>query len=144
MMIVRAHASPATDVAQMRYRRVLVPLDGSQRAEFALPLAKKLADFRNSQLILVHAVVKPEIPRHTPFPEEERPLADRLTELNQTRADEYLKQLQAQLSPNVETRVMAGDAPTVMLQDVVVQENADLVVLSAHGYTGETRGPMAM
>jgi nucleotide-binding universal stress UspA family protein len=78
MMIVRAHASPATDIAQMSYRRVLVPLDGSQRAECALPLAKKLANFHNSQLLLVHAVVRPEIPRHTPFSEEEQQLVDRL------------------------------------------------------------------
>jgi nucleotide-binding universal stress UspA family protein len=141
MMIVRAHASPATDIAQMSYQRVLVPLDGSQRAECALPLAKKLANFHNSPLLLVHAVVKPEIPRHTPFSEEERQLIDRLTKLNQTRAGEYLKQLRAQLWPDVETRVIVGDALAAMLQDVVVQENADLVVLSAHGYTGETRWP---
>jgi nucleotide-binding universal stress UspA family protein len=142
MMIVRAHAtSPATDIAQMSYQRVLVPLDGSRRAECALPLAKKLAAFHNSQLLLVHAVVKPEIPRHTPFSEEERQLVDRLTKLNQMRAGEYLKQLRAQLSPDVETHVTVGDAPAAMLQGVVVQENAELVVLSAHGYTGETRWP---
>jgi nucleotide-binding universal stress UspA family protein len=141
MMIVRAHASPATDIAQMSYRRVLVPLDGSQRAEFALPLAKKLASFQNSQLLLVHAVVKPEIPRHTPFSEEERQLVDRLTKLNQTRAGKYLKQLQDQFSLDVKTRVIVGDAPAAMLQDLVAQENVDLVVLGAHGYTGETRWP---
>jgi nucleotide-binding universal stress UspA family protein len=141
MMIVRAHASPATDIAQMSYRRVLVPLDGSQRAEFALPLAKKLANFQNSQLLLVHAVVKPEIPRHTPFSEEERQLVDRLTKLNQTRAGKYLKQLQDQFSLDVKTRVIVGDAPAAMLQDLVAQENVDLVVLGAHGYTGETRWP---
>ena len=142
MMIVRAHAtSPATDIAQMSYQRVLVPLDGSRRAECALPLAKKLAAFHNSQLLLVHAVVKPEIPRHTPFSEEERQLVDRLTKLNQTRAGEYLKQLRAQLWPDVETHVTVGDAPAAMLQDVVVQENAELIVLSAHGYTGGTRWP---
>ncbi|MFL7790862.1 MAG: universal stress protein [Anaerolineae bacterium] len=141
MMIVRAHASPATDVAQMSYQRVLVPLDGSRRAEFALPLAKKIASFHNSQLLLVHAVVKPEIPRHTPFSEEERQLVDRLTKLNQMRAGEYLKRLQGQLSPDVETRIIVGDVPAASLQDFVAQENVDLVVLSAHGYTGGTRWP---
>jgi nucleotide-binding universal stress UspA family protein len=141
MMIVRAHASPATDIAQMSYRRVLVPLDGSQRAEFALPLAKKLANSQNSQLLLVHAIVKPEIPRHTPFSEEERQLVDRLTELNRTRAGEYLEQLRDQLSPGVETRIIVGDAPAASLHDVVALEKADLVALSAHGYTSGTRWP---
>jgi nucleotide-binding universal stress UspA family protein len=141
MMIVRAHTSSATDIAQMSYRRVLVSLDGSRRAECALPLAKKLANFHKSQLLLVHAVVKPEIPRHTLLSEEERQLVDRLTELNQTRAAEYLKRLRDQLSPEAETHVIVGGAPAAALQDVVVQENADLVVLSAHGYTGGTRWP---
>jgi nucleotide-binding universal stress UspA family protein len=141
MMIVRAHTSPATDIAQMRYRRVLVPLDGSRRAECVLPLAQRLALFHKSQLLLVHVIVKPEIPRHTPSSEEERQLVDRLTKLNQTRAGEYLERLRAQLSPGVETRIIVSHAPAASLQDVVVQENADLVVLSAHGYTSGTRWP---
>ena len=141
MMIVRAHTSPATDIAQMRYQRVLVPLDGSRRAECVLPLAKRLALSHNSQLLLVHAVVKPELPRYTPPSEEERQLVDRLTKLNQTRAGEYLERLRDQLSPGVETRVIVGDAPAASLHDVVAQENADLVVLSAHGYTSRTRWP---
>jgi nucleotide-binding universal stress UspA family protein len=125
----------------MRYQRVLVPLDGSQRAECVLPLAKRLAVSRNSQLLLVHIVVKPEIPRHTPLSEEERQLVDRLTGLNQTRAAEYLERLRAQFSPDVETRVLVSHAPAESLQDVVEQENADLVMLSAHGQTGGTRWP---
>jgi nucleotide-binding universal stress UspA family protein len=141
MMIVRAHTSPTVDMAQMRYQRVLVPLDGSRRAECVLPLAQRLALFHNSQLLLVHVVVKPEIPRHAPSSEEERQLVDRLTELNRTRAGEYLERLRDQLSTDVETRVIVGDAPAAALQDVVVQENADLVVLSAHGYTSGTRWP---
>jgi nucleotide-binding universal stress UspA family protein len=141
MMIVRAHTSPATDIAQMRYQRVLVPLDGSQRAECVLPLVRRLAISHNSQLLLVHVVVRPEIPRHIPLSDEERQLVDRLTGLNQTRAGEYLERLQAQLSPDVETRIIVSHAAAASLQDVVVQENADLVVLSAHGYTSETRWP---
>ena len=141
MMIVRAHTSPATDIAQMRYRRVLVPLDGSRRAECVLPLAKRLALFHNSEVVLVHVVVKPEIPRHTPPSEEERQLIDRLTELNQARASGYLERLRAQLSLDFETRVIVGDAPAASLHDVVAQEDADLVALSAHGYTSGTMWP---
>jgi nucleotide-binding universal stress UspA family protein len=85
--------------------------------------------------------VKPEIPRHIPPSEEERQLVDSLTELNQTRAGEYLERLQAQISPDVETRIIVSNAPAASLQDVVVQKNADLVVLSAHGYTSGTRWP---
>ena len=141
MMIVRAHTSPATDIAQMRYRRVLVPLDGSRRAECVLPLAKGLALFHNAEVVLVHVVVKPEIPRHTPPSAEERQLVDRLTELNRARASEYLERLRAQLSLDIEARVIVGDAPAASLHDVVAQEDADLVALSAHGYTSGTMWP---
>jgi nucleotide-binding universal stress UspA family protein len=104
-------------------------------------MAKRLAISHDSQLLLVHVVVKPEIPRHTPPSEEERQLVDTLTGLNQTRAGEYLERIQAQFLPGVETRILVSHAPAEALQDVVVQENADLVMLSAHGYTGGTRWP---
>jgi nucleotide-binding universal stress UspA family protein len=141
VMIVRAHTSPAADMAQMRYRRVLVPLDGSRRAECVLPLAKRLALFHSAEVVLVHVVVKPEIPRHTPPSEEERQLIDRLTELNEARASGYLERLRAQLSLDIEARVIVGDAPAASLHDVVAQEDADLVALSAHGYTSGTMWP---
>jgi nucleotide-binding universal stress UspA family protein len=141
IMIVRAHTSPAADMAQMRYQRVLVPLDGSRRAECVLPLAKRLALFHNAKVVLVHVVVKPEMPRHTPPSAEERQLVDRLTELNRARASEYLERLRAQLSLDFEARVIVGDAPAASLHDVVAQEDADLVALSAHGYTSGTMWP---
>ncbi|MDY7076989.1 MAG: universal stress protein, partial [Chloroflexota bacterium] len=55
-MIVRAYQSVAGDLSGLRYRRLLVPLDCSQRAECVLPLATTLARFHESQLLLAHVV----------------------------------------------------------------------------------------
>ena len=49
------------------FHRILVPLDGSQRAEQALPVAIRLAQAAQGTLVLVRAV--PPLPILTPYPE---------------------------------------------------------------------------
>ncbi len=43
VMIVRAHEHKAADLGDLRYQRLLVPMDGSRRAEWVWPLATILA-----------------------------------------------------------------------------------------------------
>ena len=43
IMIVRAYQRKAADLADLRYQRLLVPMDGSRRAEWVWPLATTLA-----------------------------------------------------------------------------------------------------
>lgn len=52
-----------------------------------------------------------------------------------------MKQLQSQLSLDVQTRLLVSDDAAATLHDLVDQENVDLVVLSAHGYSGRTKWP---
>ncbi|MDQ4075696.1 MAG: universal stress protein, partial [Chloroflexota bacterium] len=54
IMIVRAYEFMQQDWHGVRYQRILVPLDGSQRAEMALPVASTLADHCDAQLVLAH------------------------------------------------------------------------------------------
>jgi nucleotide-binding universal stress UspA family protein len=141
VMIVRAYVCPTTAIAEIRYRRLLVPLDGSQRAEHVLPLAATLAHTSGSQLVLAHVVSTPEVPRRTPPTEEESRLVDRLTELNRARGVEYLEQLQARFPPATEIRLVVSGDPAAALHDLVDQDDVDLVALSAHGYSGGIRWP---
>ena len=148
VMIVRAYRMASADVDRasddlrgLRYERVLVPLDGSQRAECVLPLASRLACRHDAQLLLAHAVGKPETPRHTPLTEKEARLVDRITEYNRLEATTYLKDRKDRLECDVQLRLLeSGDAATA-LHDLVEQESVDLVALSAHGYTSTTRWP---
>ena len=140
-MIVRAYQPVTSDLAGLRYRRLLVPLDCSQRAECVLPPATTLARFHKSELLLVNVVSRPEMPRRAPLTQEEVELANRITELNQLEAVRYLEQFQSRLSSDVRTRLLVGDDVAATLHDLVDQENIDLVVLSAHGYTGGTKWP---
>ena len=140
-MIVRAYQPVPSDLASLRYRRLLVPLDGSQRAECVLPLATTLTRFYESQLLLVHVVCSPAMPCRALPTQEDIELANQFTECNRLAATRYLEQLQSRLSGDVETRLLVSDCAAVTLHELVSQENIDLVVLGAHGYSGGVRWP---
>jgi len=141
IMVVRAYQPAPVNLSGLRYQRVLVPLDGSQRAEVVLPLATHLARAHEAQLLLVHAVRKPEMPRRAPLTQEEDELVTQITERNQVEAAKYLDQLQSRLFVDVQTRLLISDNVTATLHEWVEQEKVDLVVLSAHGYSGGARWP---
>ncbi len=141
LMIVRAYQPAQPDLAGLRYRRVMVPLDGSPRAESVLPLATTLAR-AEAQVVLAHVVQRPQMPRRTPPSQEDSDLADRIVERNRSEAEQYLETVRAQLPPAaVETRLLISNHAAVALHELAEQEDADLVLLCAHGYSGELRWP---
>ncbi len=141
IMIVRAYRPASADVTGLRYRRLLVPVDGSQRAEFILPVVATLARAHEAETLLVHVVRRPEILRQTPPTDEDIELADRLVERNQTEAIRYLNQLRTRLSGEAQARVVVSDHVAATLHELVDQEKIDLVLLTAHGYSSLTRWP---
>jgi nucleotide-binding universal stress UspA family protein len=141
VMIVRAYMCATSEMKPLQYQRLMVPLDGSPRAECILPLATTLARLHECPLLLAHVVAKPEVARRTPPTAEEMELVDQLTERNRQAGAQYLEQLKSQLPSEVETRLLISDNAAVTLHELVKQENIDLMLLSAHGYSGEARWP---
>jgi nucleotide-binding universal stress UspA family protein len=141
VMIVRAYQPVASELAGLRYQRLLAPLDGSQRAECVLPLTTCLARFHKAELLLAHVVSRPQMPRRVPITQEDSELAERITERNRLEAAHYLEQLRSRLDVDARTRLLVGDHVAAMLHDIVEQEDVDLVVLSAHGYSGGAKWP---
>jgi len=141
IFIVRPSEQPSGRATTLHYKRILVPLDGSLRAEHVLPIANTLASFHQSTVMLVHVVHRPEIPRRTPLTQEETDLINRLIERNQEEGTKYLEQLQTRLTTETQMRLIVSDNATVTLHDLAAQENIDLVILSAHGFSGEARWP---
>lgn len=151
LLVVRAYESRngsanGRRLKGVRYNRILAPLDVSQRAECAIGPAVKLARSHAAQLLLAHVVVRPEMPRRTPLTREERELVERLTERNREEASAYLEQLQARLADDarvadVQTELVIEDDVTASLHRLVDTKGVDLVVLSAHGYSGQSRWP---
>jgi nucleotide-binding universal stress UspA family protein len=132
---------PTTEISALRYERILVPLDGSQRAECVLPLAGALAAHHGSNVILAHVVRRPELPRRAPPSRDDQELANALTERNRLEASRYLEEVRSRLSQPAEVRLLVEDHVAATLQQLALEEKVDLVLLSAHGYSGETRWP---
>jgi nucleotide-binding universal stress UspA family protein len=141
VMIVRAYQPTSPEMTSLRYRRILVPIDGSQRAECVLPMVSALAHFHESQILLAHVVRRPEMPRRTPLSREDLEVADRLVERNQAEAIQHLNELRSQLTGEVQARVLVSNHIAATLHELVEQEMIDLVVLSAHGHSGLSQWP---
>lgn len=123
------------------YQKVLVPLDGSQRAEVILPVVAALAQEHNPKFLLTHVVTRPEMPRHAPPSSEETELVDRLVEINRAEAERYLESFAARVPGDVETRLLVSDNVPTALHQLIEQEGIDLIILSAHGYSGRPQWP---
>jgi len=141
VMIVRAAQPVVLDAPGLRYQRILVPLDGAPRAEIILPAAITLARAHEAQIVLAHIVQQPALPRRTPPSREDVELADQLVARNQAEATQYLDQLRSRLAGEVETRVLVSEHLAAALHELVAQEKADLVLLSAHGLSSQIHGP---
>ncbi len=135
IMIVRAHQPVATEVIGLRYRRLLLPLDGSQRAECVLPVASTLAHAHEAQILLAHVVRRPDMPRRGPPTRGDLELANGLVQRNRAEAIRYLDQVKSQLAGDIQARVLVSDHVAATLHGLIEQEQIDLVVSSAHGYS---------
>lgn len=140
-MIVRAYRSTEEDLGDLRYRRILLPLDGSRRAEFSLPVAMHLAQQHDTELVIAHVVTEPEMPRRAPRTHQEVELLEQLTETNRRVAVRYLDQLQSRLQVDSDTRLIVSDDVVASLHNIANSEEIDLMIMSAHGYSGKTQRP---
>jgi nucleotide-binding universal stress UspA family protein len=144
VMIVRAYQPLEVGLTDVTCRRVLLALDGSIRAECALAPALELARFFSCRLLVACVVSTPEATRHRPLTSEESELVERITSLNRQETEGYLRRLSSRLSGegiDVDTHLLSGVPVAETLQELVQQEQADLVVMSAHGSSGGSRWP---
>lgn len=141
ILIVRAYTPATLLTDEVHYQRILVPLDGSQRAESVLPSATALARSPGTLLLIAHVVREPEMPHRTPLSAEDRELIERITERNRSEAEKYLTELKTHLDSNVETRLLTSPSVTTALYELVKKEGIDLVLLAAHGFTADSRWP---
>lgn len=121
------------------FQQVLVPLDGSFRAEQALPVAARLARATGGSLLLVR-VVNPPIDYSgglAPVPL----MTEQVVESEMTGATDYLTAIAARpILAGIETATEAlFGFPGQQLIEVANAHGCDLVVLCSHGRTGFTR-----
>ena len=144
-LLVRAYQmntqSQESEWDGLRYRRVIVPLDGSPRAEHVLPIATALAGWHNAELLLVHVVTRPTMIQRMPLTADENAMAEQLFERNQTQAHKYFEQLRLRLTPEPQIHIVTGENVPATLHRFVSQQEADLVIMSAHGHSAQRQWP---
>ncbi len=121
------------------YKKILVPLDGSPRAEAILPHVEEIARRFEASLVLVRVV----------DPSSALIGMDGMTiELNQRLIDEESEEAQAYLKRKQENLHSKGIASHIHVRfgsivsavlDVAETENVDLIALASHGRTGLAR-----
>jgi nucleotide-binding universal stress UspA family protein len=147
LLIVRAHQQDiqANELSEKAlYQRILVPLDGSQRAENVLPIITQLAQFHKSQIHLVQVVQTPEMARQMPPAREDIDLSNQIVARNREEAERYLEQVKSRSVLEgiaVQTHLITSDNAAVALHQLAEQERIDMVALSAHGYSGNRQWP---
>lgn len=116
------------------YKRILVPLDGSELAERILPHVEAIAKATGAEVFLLRTTN----PRHGEIAAEAPTEAKRWMEADQAQAAKYLEGVAKRLRDvGVPTRieVLVGE-PAVEILMAAEKENADLIALMSHGATG--------
>lgn len=122
----------------IRYRKVLVPLDGSSRSECVLPLGLGIAAAHGAEVVLVHAAPKFDLIEGDLLNAEAITLRDQLYRHNENAARQYLSRLRSRLPapPATGTRLLPGGDARRALVQAAMEERADLMVISAVGKSG--------
>jgi nucleotide-binding universal stress UspA family protein len=142
VMIIRAYHGEDHELNEVTYKRLFLPMDGSKRAECILPLAKSICELQASKVFLTHVVERPKLPRQTPLSDEANSLIEKLLELNIEEAEKYFEKIKKQFpQENIGIIIETSEEPTIALHNMIDRENISLVLLSAHGYSGENRWP---
>nr|BBH87168.1 universal stress protein UspA [Thermosporothrix sp. COM3] len=119
------------------FQRILIPLDGSERAETVLPIVGALARFSGAEVIAARVI--PSASNYTWAVGQEMILLGDYIRREQDEAEEYLNSLaEKQRDMRFSTRLAQGDSARQIL-DVANEEQCDLIVLCSHGATGVER-----
>ena len=140
ILVIPTHAGAGPPEDEVRLKRMLLPLDCSRRAECILPAATALARSHSAELILAHVVPEPEMPRRMGPSREDLVLAHDVVDRNRREATRYLHEIQTRLagdSSRIQVRLCVGFNRAQALRELAKREEIDLIILAAHGSTGD-------
>ncbi len=128
---------PKGGAVEPKYRRIMVPIDGSARAESVLPIARRIARTHGAQLVLVH--VLPKTGTSDGFTQRAiGPLKDQIERQNYRNAKSHLDLLSARIEEDgldVQVRLLGPADPRQAACKLASDLSVDLIVMSSHGVT---------
>ncbi|MAT99528.1 MAG: hypothetical protein CL608_20490 [Anaerolineaceae bacterium] len=117
----------------MKFKKILLPLDGSPLAEQAMAPAIRMAVDMSAEIVLLHVVVPLDI--DLVLPEASLPQATK-------EAERYLAAISARFAPagvNMTTAVVVDFNTATAVINCAKENDVDLIVMSSHGRSGLTR-----
>ena len=91
--------------------------------------------------MFVHVVARPELFQRLPFNTEDAALSDQVTQRNLAQASQYFAALQTRLPLASQFQIEVGTSVAATLHNLADQADMDLVVLCAHGHSGQQQRP---
>jgi nucleotide-binding universal stress UspA family protein len=175
VLIVRAYQTREDETSLIRYRRILLPIDSSRRAECSLSAGIALAqgemEFSQAQraegssaasagasqagpggaaqqtaelptrLMLCAIIKPPEIPLPEPYPLEIQQLSEQLMHISREAVNLYLNDMKTRLPVESDVCLIESNNVSTAIHEQANQEDIDLVILCAHGYSGQVTWP---
>lgn len=124
------------------YKKILVPLDGSELAECALNHVKNLfQDGPVGEVVLLNAVVV-DIPWRELNAEDGHAVAfdyNAFIKSFMDKSKKYLARVKSRLASDgikVKTATIESNGPSRTINEYAQKHGIDLIVISTHGYTG--------
>jgi nucleotide-binding universal stress UspA family protein len=143
-LLIRAYETSAPLTARLRYQRLFIGLDCSARAELVIPVAMRLAGHYQASVVLGTVIREPAILSRFPLGEKDLQLVEQITSRNWQEATHYLEQFHSRLAQTgveIKTNLKIDKNEIAALHNMVAEEQADMVLLVAHGYSCIGRWP---
>jgi nucleotide-binding universal stress UspA family protein len=129
---------PQVETELFTHKRILVPLDGSRRAERALEPALMLAQEVSAKLVLLRVTIMPQKPVG---PVVGWPGTEAVMIEDEQEARAYLQKVRESLTNNriqIHTHIAASSVAESII-DMADKLQVDLIVMSSHGRSGMSR-----
>ena len=119
------------------YKKILVPLDGSELAEAVLPHARALAKSEGAEIILLRVPVLP----NTAFLARDPALASIILKDMEEETEDYMKaEVSKRKEEGAKVKGITREGPvTDTILEVAKEMHADVIAMSTHGYSGVQR-----
>jgi nucleotide-binding universal stress UspA family protein len=141
VLLVRA-GGPQADRQSADYGTVMVAVDGSLQADWALCLAAGIARAQGAELLIVQAVPVPQMTRRLPLAPDDKKLQRAVVRANRLAARANLRECSCRLASEelpIRTRVVVTPHVAETLHQIARTEHVGLLVASAHGSSGPSR-----
>ena len=141
ILIIRPYESEEENQHQSLYERILIPFDCSVRSECTLNAGIRLSEGSHSRMFLTTVIKPPDVPKIEPYHQEMQALSEKLVEIKHKAMRHHLEQISERLPVDNEVHILESSSISHAILNLAEEVKADLLILSAHGYTGDVDRP---